>query len=138
MVKFDEKRCTACGACAVACMDQRNVDVSARRPYRVVYEEEWADGLPRCVSSACRHCARPLCAEACPEGVFRRDGELGLVLYDNSRCTGCGACAAACPFDALSFDFEGRVDKCDGCAQRLRAGLAPACAAVCPTGALHE
>lgn len=138
MVKFDPERCTACGACAVACMDLNGVDVSARRPRRVVYEEERPEGLPRCVSSACRHCARPLCAEACPAGVFRRDEALGLVLCDSGRCTGCGACETACPFGALSFDFEGRVDKCDGCAHRLRAGLPPACVSACPTGALHE
>ena len=42
----------------------------------------------------------------------------------------------ACPFGAPSFDGEGKMVKCDGCVERLRRGMVPACVRVCPTGAL--
>ena len=42
----------------------------------------------------------------------------------------------ACPFGAPSFAKTGEMQKCDGCIERVRAGLSPACAKVCPTGAL--
>ena len=136
---FDGKKCTACGACAVACMDQNDVDVTGgQRPYRRVYQAE-NSGRFTCVSAACLHCPDAPCADACPAGCFYREADTGLVLYDNQNCTGCRSCAAACPCDALSFRPVGgqeRMEKCDGCRERIRAGLQPACVHTCPTGAL--
>ncbi len=62
-------------------------------------------GLPpilaaqRCV--VCRHQASTcrLCVEACPCGALAV--ETRSVLVDAALCTGCGACAAVCPTDAL-------------------------------------
>ena len=59
-----------------------------------------------------------------------------LTLFDNTNCIGCHSCAMACPFGAPSFNEEGKMVKCDGCIERLRRGLIPACVRVCPTGAL--
>ena len=42
----------------------------------------------------------------------------------------------ACPFGAPKFDPQGKIVKCDGCADRVRRGYLPACVRVCPTGAL--
>ena len=37
LFEFDEKKCSACGACAIACMDQNDIDVEAgQQPYRKV------------------------------------------------------------------------------------------------------
>jgi len=49
---------------------------------------------------------------------------------DQELCTGCGACASACPFDAISFqDGTARIDenRCAGCA---------ICARECPSDAI--
>ena len=36
---FDPQKCSACGACAIACMDQNDVDEEAgMQSYRKVYE----------------------------------------------------------------------------------------------------
>ncbi|HKB94811.1 MAG TPA: 4Fe-4S binding protein [Gaiellaceae bacterium] len=59
---------------------------------------------------------------------------LGIVAVDTERCTLCGACAAACPTDALRFD-----ETAVGTALVLRASdCVPCgrCAAACPEGAV--
>lgn len=50
---------------------------------------------------------------------------------DDSRCTGCGECEAACAYGAITVDGFARVDpgSCIGC------GL---CASVCPTKAISQ
>jgi ferredoxin len=63
----------------------------------------------------------------------------GPVTYDPSICMGCRYCMVACPFEIPKYEYGSaapRVRKCTFCAPRQEAGLAPACAEVCPTGAL--
>lgn len=141
-IRFDGEKCTACGACAVACMDQNDIDIPAgQRPYRTVYRTE-REGVSEYVSSACRHCADAPCVQVCPMGCLYKDVETGLVLYDNAKCVGCHACERACLYGAVSFRPTGldrpreRMEKCHGCAERIRAGLLPACVRNCPTSAL--
>ena len=43
-------------------------------------------------------------------------------------------CAMVCPFDAVTF--HPLATKCDGCADRVRAGREPACVEVCKVDAL--
>ncbi|MBR3397883.1 MAG: 4Fe-4S binding protein [Lachnospiraceae bacterium] len=138
-ILFDESLCTACGACAIACMDQNDIDTEGgQRPYRRVTKTEI--GRIRCISSACMHCEEPACASACAAGCIYRDEKSGLVLYDNSDCAGCHACEAACPYDAVSFRMDvfgcEKMEKCDGCYARVFSGMKPSCVQNCPTGAL--
>jgi hypothetical protein len=46
----------------------------------------------------------------------------------------------ACPFGVPRFDYEKAapyIDKCEFCAERQKEGKLPACASVCPSGALQ-
>jgi Fe-S-cluster-containing dehydrogenase component len=62
----------------------------------------------------------------------------GLVFSDPQLCIGCQTCAVACPFGHPQLNPQsGKIAKCDGCRQRVDAGLWPACALACPTGALQ-
>lgn len=142
LFEFDERKCSACGACAVACMDQNDLAAEeGQQPYRKVYTYESA-GERASMSIACLHCADAPCVTACPAGCLYKDGETGLTRYDNTRCIGCHSCAMACPYGAPSFRGDGahpvreKMEKCHGCLARIEAGLTPACVHSCPTGAL--
>ncbi len=141
-VRFLPALCTACGACAVACMDLNDIDIeNGQKPYRLVYTTE-RNGRSERISAACLHCEDAPCADVCPMGCFTRDEETGLTRYDNSGCIGCRLCESACPHAALSFrpdpDSPGgvRMEKCHGCAGFLAEGRLPPCVRACPAGAL--
>lgn len=125
----------------MACMDEKDTDVEhGEKPFRTAKVQELReDGRVSFVfmSTACLHCKDGICVRICPKNCLYKDEESGLTLYDNTNCIGCGLCADACPIDAISFNKKGKIEKCDGCISRLRAGLVPACVRVCPTGALE-
>lgn len=134
--RFNPKYCVACGACAIACMDQNDIDLArGDLPFRQVGVQERTEQPFRYFSRACMHCPEAPCIPACPKGCLKKNS-LGLTEYDNAACIGCRACFRACPFDAPTFPREGQMEKCSGCQTRLECGLLPACVRVCPTGAL--
>ena len=58
--------------------------------------------------------------------------ELTTAIVDEDKCVGCGACASACPFDAITWSDFGQpvvnVEACTGC------GI---CSATCPVAAMQ-
>lgn len=137
VIDLDFHKCSACGACAVACMDQNDLDVTGGvSPFRVVCDLEDRDGEYEYYSIACFHCDDAPCITACPCNCLSKDEETGFTVYDNTNCIGCHSCAMACPFGAPCYGPDGKMIKCDGCAERVKRGLEPACVRNCPTGAL--
>ena len=138
---LDVDKCCACGACAVACMDQNDIDVAHMAPFRRVADFE-LHGKYLYTSVSCMHCDDAPCIQGCPVGCLRKDPVTNLTVYDNTNCIGCHSCAMACPYGAPSFRPTGakrpreKVEKCNGCIERIKAGLQPACVHSCPTGAL--
>lgn len=140
ILDFNPDLCCACGACAVACMDQNDFDPkTGSSPFRTIFEaEHMKDKLVFThYSVACMHCSPAPCITACPVGVLRKDPETDLTVYDNTNCIGCHSCSMACPFGAPSFNSAGKMEKCNGCYLRLQHGMEPACVRVCPTQALR-
>ena len=131
---LDMDRCCACGACAVACMDQNDIEITEEHPLRKVFAMEGTNGHAY-ISVACMHCEDAPCIAACPVGCLSKD-ERGLTVYDSTSCIGCHSCAMACPFGAPTYNRFGKMQKCDGCAERLSHGLEPACVRTCSLGAL--
>lgn len=150
LLAIDLDRCTRCGHCTWACADAHGSARLERRGDKVVVALQRAESiastallLPR----ACQHCHEPACLDPCPTGAIRRDAT-GAVDIDQDLCTGCGACAKACPWDAIrmapreaSPTATGAIGrsaevavKCDLC----RGHDGPECVSACPSNAIFR
>lgn len=145
---FDSTRCTGCRTCEMACKDYK--DLSQTLALRRVYDYEggtWndagngvytSDAFAYHVSLGCQHCAMPACMANCPSAAIEKDTETGLVHIDEEKCTGSGACVTSCPYNVPVLDTENKKGlKCDGCAERVAAGMNPICVEACPLRALE-
>lgn len=129
---FDADLCRWCRACELACSlyHEGLFRPSASRIRMLLHPFE-----AEMKAVLCRQCGRPRCLLACTEDAIVADERTGARVLLTDRCTRCGACAQACPFNAegmiIRWDEEAGVYvKCDLC------GGAPKCVEVCPTDAL--
>jgi Fe-S-cluster-containing dehydrogenase component len=114
----------------------------------------YADGTSRSfVKAQCMHCVDPACTGACMVGALKKR-EFGIVTWDADRCIGCRYCQQVCPYEVPKFEWSKanpRIVKCELCHHRYPAdrkletqdgfsrfakGCGPACAEVCPRGAV--
>ncbi len=135
---FDLNKCVGCHACVVACQIENGKD--QYQPWREIstYNSYQHPKLPVFhYSLACNHCEDAPCMESCPALAYTKDEELNTIVHHADRCIGCKYCTWACPYDAPKYiNSKGVVEKCTLCTNRLNEGLKPACANLCPTGAL--
>jgi Fe-S-cluster-containing dehydrogenase component/formate-dependent nitrite reductase membrane component NrfD len=134
---IDHTRCIGCHACTTACRSENEVPLSVTRTY-VKYVDVGVHPQARRAFQVtrCNQCEDAPCVAACPTAAMHRRPD-GIVDFDKSACIGCKACMAACPYDAIFINPEDHsAEKCNFCAHRLDMGLEPACAVVCPTGAI--
>ena len=143
MIGVDGRTCLECRLCEVACSlfhEGRSSPHLSR--IRVVFDD-FVPGFP--VHDVCQQCERPecyyACISACGDPAMYIHVETGARVIDESKCSGCGACAEACPLmpDRPVMGFKemggGRVFyKCDLCMDRASG---PVCVEVCPPGALR-
>ena len=86
-------------------------------------------GLWSIQPETCKQCADPACLKACPMKAIYAEEGTGIRKIDESKCVGCGACVAACPFGMARLNPETKKStKCISCG---------ACVAGCPTSALR-
>lgn len=146
---FDASACAGCKACAIACKDRSSLPVGIN--WRKVYDYGGGEWIPDAAhpdilipsnvfvystSTACMHCEKPLCAEACPAKAIVKRAD-GVVLIDADLCIGCRYCEWACPYGAPQFNEElGVMTKCDFCQDLQAQGLNPVCVDACPLRAL--
>jgi formate dehydrogenase beta subunit len=154
---YDSSKCVGCRACQTACRTQNNLPPESN-DYGLLYDnplglsertltlikarEVTIDGradLLLC-KYQCMHCTDAGCVKTCPTGALTHH-ELGFVLYDSEKCSGCGYCKEACPFDVPRIGGNKvtgaqRMHKCTFCPERVTVGQPTACAEACPTGAL--
>ncbi len=138
---LDPKRCIACRACEAACKQWNQVEIGINVRWRQVHVFEsghFPDLRLQALSLTCNHCENALCMKVCPvKAIWRRD-EDGAVIIDQDTCVGCRFCQKFCPYDAPQFNARlKKMQKCTMCFDRIEMGLEPACATVCPTGALR-
>ncbi len=146
---LDVKHCSGCRNCQIVCKDE-HCD-QPWLPYAQAQPEVgqfWCDvkenvrgKVPMVwvsyVPTLCAHCDNAPCMDACSVGAIKKRDD-GLVLIDPEQCSGCMACAEACPIGAI-FPNENLniAQKCTGCAHLLDNGwTVPRCVDACSTGAL--
>jgi DMSO reductase iron-sulfur subunit len=136
---FDVNRCIGCRSCFVACKAENSTPL--RTDWRYVVEREsgtYPTPKREFISLACNHCDDPACMKSCPVDAISKRSSDGIVLIDQDKCIGCRYCMFACPYGAPRIDTDtGKVSKCTMCVHRQDAGLAPACATACVTGAIQ-
>jgi NADPH-dependent glutamate synthase beta subunit-like oxidoreductase len=81
---FDEKNCSGCHACEVACKQEHGLGVGPR-VVRVI------ERTPLFKPLYCHHCEDAPCAIACWEDAITIDPDTGIVLHHNDKCNGCNA-----------------------------------------------
>lgn len=143
----DISSCTGCKACQLACKDKNHLPVGIN--WRRVFQYEGGDWVSKngfmepsgffayYVSSACMHCANPVCRDVCPVGAITKRDD-GIVLIDENKCIGCRYCSWACPYGAPQFNHELSImTKCTFCYELVDQGKKPACVEACPYRAIE-
>lgn len=154
---IDLTRCVGCDACTVACKQENGTPMDTFFARVLNVEAGTFPNVKRLyIPVLCNHCEDAPCLKACPNKaiVKRQDG---IVLVDQDRCRGTGACVSACPYGNIVLSEknqwylnedepyektfvkprlnEGVARKCTYCAHRVDEGLNPACVVACPTHA---
>jgi Fe-S-cluster-containing dehydrogenase component/CRP-like cAMP-binding protein len=153
LLVIDQDACVRCGQCTRACASNHDDGIArmTRSGPRMLARlgAPSTAATPWLLAQACQHCTSPACLPDCPTAAITR-GPDGVVQIDPALCTGCGACAKACPWDAVEMAvrpasspappppasgqrYESVAVKCDLC---VGARGGPACASACPTEAL--
>ena len=146
---IDLDECTGCNLCMIACKDEHVGN--SHMPYTKEQPDTghfWMNvkGMERgqvpkvrvtYLPLLCQHCDNAPCMKACPENAIIK-GEKGLVIIDQEKCTGCGLCQEACPYDVIYMNEDLNVaQKCTGCAHLVEKGETPRCADICPRDAIY-
>lgn len=136
-VVCDRTRCTGCLACVAACLDAHYKETDTDAVPMRIYREEVSErtGMTAYKTASCLQCEDAACMKACRQKALYRNA-YGAVCVDRAACIGCRNCAAACENDMIRFDKEGKAVKCNGCEERVKKGLQPACVKVCASDAL--
>ncbi len=98
-IRFEAGECTFCGACAEACPEPV---FEAARGRHDAFDHIVAIGAA-CLAFqgvVCRSCG-----DVCPDTAITFEPRLGgppTPRVEATRCTGCGACIAACPASAIA------------------------------------
>ena len=154
---IDLTRCIGCDACTLACKQENGTPVDTFFARVINVEVGRFPTVKRLyVPVLCNHCDDAPCLKGCPNKAILRRSD-GIVLIDQDRCRGTGACVSACPYGNIVLSDQDRwylkpderyekdfvqtrlrqqvARKCTYCAHRVDQGLDPACVVACPTTA---
>ena len=143
---IDTTKCIGCHACQVACKEWnalegektqlqtssifgsfQNPTTLSQNNYMLITHHEIDD--PKApggfrdifTKRQCMHCDDPACVSACPVTALKKSEE-GPVVYHPDICIGCRYCMLACPFGAISAEWNSlapKITKCTLCVDRL-------------------
>ena len=132
---IDLRTCLGCAGCVIGCMTENESPGYSRCRVTEETRGDWPKPKLFIYSERCNHCGDPPCVPVCPTGASHM-AEHGLVKIDQTICTGCKACIAACPYDSRFLNASGVASKCTFCSPRLEQGLLPFCVSQCPSRAM--
>jgi carbon-monoxide dehydrogenase iron sulfur subunit len=127
LLLVDIGKCTGCEACVDACSGRIANHYSEAASMVHLRKDE-----PRTVfvPLLCEHCAQHLCVDACPVDAIEYNERKGIFEVIASKCTACGACSEACPYEGIFMTSE-KALMCDLCAGD------PLCVKFCFPGAIR-
>ncbi|WP_019241140.1 MULTISPECIES: 4Fe-4S dicluster domain-containing protein [Bacillus] len=126
---IDVNKCIYCRSCTYACSNEHETSQTNRRRIQTIYQQDEQEHIH--FSTSCNHCETPACMTVCNHHCIRKMRN-GIVVLDNQNCVGCGKCASACPFQAITIHKStNKADKCDMCYGRLQKGEQPVCVQAC-------
>jgi ferredoxin-type protein NapF len=102
---FSKGECVFCGDCANACPEPV---FAPARPPRFGHIAQISDSCLAVRGTACM-----ACRDACPSNAIRFRPRIGGPFVPEIRgeaCTGCGACIAPCPGDAIGVAAKESVE----------------------------
>jgi formate dehydrogenase iron-sulfur subunit len=156
---IDTTKCFACRSCQVACKQWNELSPEGQVPTnRGTYENppdlshsQWLlihfkelerpDGSIawNFVRNSCRHCVDAPCKQAAKhKDSIVVDEKTGAVLFtEKTKRESYRKIREACPFDVPRQGPDGQLYKCRMCVDRVHDGELPACAKVCPSGAIQ-
>lgn len=132
---LDLDRCIGCAACTIAC--KTGNDLADHTRY-IAVNKFMRGHIPNLFGSfahqRCFHCEDAACVQVCPTGALSKWN--GLTVVDAAKCSACGYCTDACPFEIPTLAAE-RVSKCIACFDQVNEGALPWCVQTCPSQALR-
>jgi len=142
-VDADPDKCIGCGICELVC----SIEKSERKHMNTLESRIVVTRLHPAINIAttCRLCDKAPCVRSCPYNALIQSMENGIIIVDESKCTGCTWCIKACDYGAITIDPKKKVPIiCDLCKGRKGIGVWPgrkitsqACIEWCPEEALE-
>ena len=119
---IDQQRCTGCGGCTIACMNENNIQSGKAWAYmKTKTEGKFPNVKYTYKPTLCNHCVKAPCIRICPSGAMHKiDGN--ITMHDPKKCIGCKKCLKECPTNAIKGELkyvhivdQSKCNKCGTC-----------------------